>query len=97
MGFDQLQQRAQPLVLHHGSLVDLPNLIEGPIGEVFALVADGDPAIGIVHHRYPLADRRLRGLRWLQDEQHLVILQGQRLGEGALFLPGELVIELVSW
>ena len=35
-------------------------------------------------------------LVWLQDKHYLVILQGQRLGEGALLLPGKGVVEIVA-
>jgi len=37
---DHCQYRAQPLVVGDGTLVDLPNLIEGAVGEFDTVVAD---------------------------------------------------------
>jgi hypothetical protein len=43
---DQVEQG--PLVLGDGGLVDLPDLVEGAMGEVDPIVPDHQPAIGIV-------------------------------------------------
>jgi hypothetical protein len=50
------------------------------------MVDDGDP----------LADRRLGLVSRLQDENYLVVLQRQRLREGALLLPGKRVLQIVA-
>ena len=93
---DQVEQGPQPLVFGDGGLVDLPDLVEGAIGEVDAVVADHQAAVGTVVDGDALADRRLGGLRRLQNEHHLVVLQGQRLGQGAFHAPGEGLIEVVA-
>ncbi len=54
-----------------------------------ALVANRQPAIGVVHHSDPLADCRLGLLDRFQNEEDLVVLRGQRLRQGALLLPGK--------
>jgi len=59
-------------------------------------VGDRKPAIGVVENRYVFVDRGLGWLAWLQNEDHLVVLQGQRLGEAPLFLLGKGVLEIVA-
>ena len=76
---DHCQYRAQPLVLDNRSLIDLSDLIEGAVGQLNTLVADRQPAVGIVDHRDPLADRRRSLVSRFQDEKDLIILQRQRL------------------
>src|SRR5215510_13351603 len=76
---DHRQYRPQPLVVGDGTLVDLAGLVEGAVSELNAVVADRKPAIGIIDDSNPLADRRLSLVAWLQDEDHLVVLQRQRL------------------
>jgi hypothetical protein len=41
-----------------GTLVDLPNLIEGAVSQLNAVIADRQPAIGIVDDSHPFANRR---------------------------------------
>ena len=83
------QYRSQMLVVSDRALVDLANLVEGAVGEFDPVVADRKPAIGVVENGYIFADRRFGRLARLQDEDHFVVLPGQRLGEAALFLPGQ--------
>jgi hypothetical protein len=52
-------------------LLDVPDLVEGAVGEVGALIADGKAPIGIVEHLNPLADRVLGFFRRIENEQHL--------------------------
>ena len=52
---DHRQERRQALVVGNRTLVDMLDLVEGPVGELDALVADRQPAIGIIHHSHPLA------------------------------------------
>ncbi len=96
VSLNHLQQRPQALIFDHGGLVDLPNFVERAIRQILPLEANGDPAIWVVHYRYALAYRRLSRFRRLQDEEHLVVLQRERLGEGAFLLPSELIIKLVE-
>src|ERR1700726_1394639 len=93
---DHCQYRAQPLVVGNRSLVDLLDFIEGPIGEFDAVVTDRQPAVGVVHDGHPLTDRRFCLIAWLKDEEHLVILQGQRPRQGTLLLPGKGIVEIVA-
>ena len=84
------------LVVSDGALIDLANLVEGAVGEVDPVVADHKPAIRVVENGDVLTDRRLGRLARLQNEDHLVVLQGQRLRETALFFPGKRVVQIVA-
>ena len=77
-------------------LIDLANLVEGAIGELDPAMTDGKPAIGVVENRYVLADCGLGRLARLQHEDHLVVLQCQRLRKTALFFPGKRVLQIVT-
>src|SRR6266436_3554514 len=92
---DHRQQRSQPLVVGDRTLVDLSDLVEGTIGQLDTPIADRQPAVGVIDDGYALADRRLGLLARLHDEEHLVVLQGQRLRKGALLLPGKRVLQIV--
>ena len=93
---DEGERGAEPLVLDNRALVDLLYLVEGAVGQRDALVEDRQPAIGMVHHSDPLADRRLGLLDRFQNEEDLVVLQGQRPRQRALLLPGKRVLEIVA-
>src|SRR4249919_1249515 len=68
---------------------------------------DGDPAGAVppagfvlemslpsgVGRRAGAEPQRLGLLAWLQDEDHLVVLQGQRPGQGTFLLPGKGIVE----
>ena len=86
---------AEAFILNDGSLIDLRPLVEGPIGQVHAIVPDRKSAVWIIKDHNPLACQRSCDLIRLQDEQHLVVLQRQIFGDCAIFLPGKGVIEIV--
>jgi hypothetical protein len=52
---DHRQHRPEAPVVGNRALVDLWDLIEGSVGLFGALVADRQPAAGIIHHSNPLA------------------------------------------
>ena len=85
---DHSQNCPQLLVVSDRALVDLANLVEGAVGELDAVMEDRKSAVGVVKDGDPLADRRLGRLARLDDENHFVVLQCQRLREAALLLPG---------
>src|SRR3954463_6977354 len=89
------QNRPQPLVLHHRRLVHPLALVKGPIGKLQALVLDRKSTVGIVEHRDALTGEGPCDVVWLKDEQHVVILQRQAVGDRALLLPGERLVNLV--
>src|SRR6478672_8891313 len=86
---DNGENGAEPLVLDNLGLRDLPQLVEGAVRQLDTFVADRQPAIRIIKHGDPLADRRLGLVGRRENENHLVVLQGQRPRERALFLPGK--------
>src|SRR5271169_3397808 len=75
---DEGERGTELFVLDDRGLRDLANFIKGPIRQLDALIADRQPAVGMVHYRHPLADRCLGGLAWVQDKHYFVVLQGQR-------------------
>jgi hypothetical protein len=83
------QNSAERLVLDDGRLRHLPQLVENPVRKLEALVGDRPAAIGIVANRDPLAAQPARDVARLQNEHHLVGLQGQVLGHGAFLTPRE--------
>src|SRR6478736_1361810 len=86
---DNGENRAEPLVLDNLGLRDLPQLVKGAVSQLDTFVADRQPAIGIIEHGHPLANRRLGLIGRRKNENHLVVLQGQRPRQRALFLPGK--------
>ena len=93
---DEGERGAKLFVLDDRSLRDLANLVEGPIRQFDAAVTDREPTIRIIDDGDPFADRRLGLLARLQNEHYLVVLQGQCLSQGAFFLPGKGVVEIVA-
>jgi hypothetical protein len=83
------------LVLDDRRLRNLPQLVEGGVGQVEPAVEDRQPAVGIVDDRDALAAELAGELVWLDQEHDLVVLQGQVIGDRALFAPGEDVGEIV--
>lgn len=79
-----LQRLAQPLVLHEGAMADPGDPIEGAVGEGGPLVADLDPTIGETEDRHLLADQGPGDVAGLKDEHHPVVLNRERMGDGAL-------------
>src|SRR4051812_15321872 len=75
---DNGENGAEPLVLDNFGLRDLPQFVEGAVSQLDTLVADRQPAIGIIEHGHPLANRRLGLVGRRENENHLVVLQGQR-------------------
>jgi hypothetical protein len=93
---DHRQQWSEALVVDDGGLLDVTDLVEGPIGEVGALVADGQATIGIVDDGHAFADRGLGFLGRIENEHHLVVLKGERLRQRPLDTPGEGVLQTVA-
>jgi hypothetical protein len=56
--YDHLEWGAEPLVLDDGGLIHLADLVEGPVGELLALVADGDLPVRIVDDGHALGRQR---------------------------------------
>src|SRR3954467_5830524 len=75
---DNGENGAEPLVLDNLGLRDLPQFVEGAVRQLDTFVADRQPAIGIIEHAHPLADRRLGLVTRGENENYLVVLQGQR-------------------
>src|SRR3954454_10746053 len=92
---DNGEHGAEPLVLDNLGLRDLPQFVEGAVRQLDTFVADRQPAIGIIEHAHPLADRRLGLVTRGENENYLVVLQGQRPRERALFLPGKGILETI--
>src|SRR6516162_2911259 len=90
---DEGERGAEPFVLDNRALIDLLDLVEGSVGQLDTVVADRKPAIGVIDDGDPLADRRLGRL---QNEEDLVVLQGQRPRQRALLLPGKRVLEILA-
>lgn len=67
------QRRIEVLVLDDRRLVDLPDLVEHPVGEGMLPAADLESAIGIFANLDPLARQRPTDLGGLKDEQRLVV------------------------
>src|SRR6516162_3282092 len=93
---DHCQNCPQLLVVSDRTLVDLANLVEGAVGEFDPVMADRKSAVGVVEDGHVFAARRLGRLARLDDENHFVVLQCQRLGETALLLPGKSVLQIVT-
>ena len=89
------QDGPKPLVLNNRGLVDLLEPIEGPIRQIETRMADRQTAVRVVDHRDTPARQRPRHLIWLEDEEHLVVLQGEIARDGPLLFPGEHVIQPV--
>ena len=93
---DVREDGAEVLVLDNGGLRNLPQLVEGGIGQVEPTVADRQPAVGIIDDGDALAAELASELVWLDQEHDLVVLQGQVIGNRPLFAPGEDVGEIVA-
>jgi hypothetical protein len=70
-------------------------LTDSGVGQVEPTVADRRPAVGIIEDGDALAAEFAGELVWLDQEHEFVVLQGQVIGDRALFAPGEDVGELV--
>ncbi len=92
---DKGENGAEPLVLDNLGLRDLPQLVEGAVSQLDTIVADRQPAIGIIEYAHPLADRRLGLVGRRENENYLVVLQGQRPRERALLLPGKGILQII--
>ena len=75
---DVPEDGTEVFVLDNGSLRNLPQFVEGAVRQLDTVVADRQPAIGIIEYSHPLADRRLSLVTRRENKNHLVILQGQR-------------------
>jgi hypothetical protein len=93
---DEGKSRAKVLILDDRSLRDLPQLVKGGVGQVEPAVTDRQPAVGIIDHGDALAAELAGDLVRFEQEQNLVILQGQAVGDCPLLAPGEDVSEVVA-
>src|SRR4051812_8749198 len=93
---DEGKSRAKVLVLDDRPLRDLRQLVKGGVGQVEPAVADRQPAVGIIDHGDALAAEFAGDLVRFEQEQNLVILQGQAVGNRPLLAPGEDVSEVVA-
>jgi hypothetical protein len=59
------------------------------IGQCAPAIADLEPPIRVVEHRDPVSCQAAGELGGLEQEQHLVVLQGQVTRDRAVLLPGE--------
>ncbi len=96
LGLDMGEDGPQALVLHDVGLRHLADLVEDPVGQVDAAVADFEPPVRVVRHRDPLPLEALGDRRRLQQEQHLVVLEREAVGHGAFLAPREHVVEAVG-
>src|SRR6267378_6566561 len=87
---------AEVLVLDDAGLRNVPQLVKGGVGQVAPAVTDRQPAVGIIDNGDALAAECAGDLVRLQQEQNLVVLQGQAVGNRPLFAPGEDVGEVVA-
>ena len=93
---DVREDGAEVLVLDDGGLRNLPQLVEGGVGQVEPTVADRQPAVGIIDDGDALAAELAGELVWLDQEHDLVVLQGQVIGNRPLLAPGEDIGEIVA-
>ena len=80
------QHGAKPLVLYHGGPVHLLSAVEDPVGQLQALMLDGQPSVRIVDDRDALAGEGTRHLVRLEDEEDLIV--EARAGTGKSFTLG---------
>jgi hypothetical protein len=93
---DLREDGAEVLVLDDRRRRNLPQFVEGDVGQVEPTIADRQPAVGIINHGDALAAELARDLARLQQEQDLIVLQGQVIGNRALFAPGEDIGEVLA-
>ena len=87
---------AEMLVFDDGDLRDLPQLVKGGVRQVEPAVADRQPAVGIIDDGDALAAELAGDRVRLEQEHDLVVLQGQAVGDRALFALGEDVGKVVA-
>jgi hypothetical protein len=92
---DMCQRRAETFIIYNRALRYLTDRVETPIGEFDAIVQNFELAVRIVGDGDPLAPQAACYWRRLQNKNHLVVLQGQALGDCPFLAPGEHIIELV--
>jgi hypothetical protein len=83
------------LVLDDRALRDPANFVENPIRQFDGTVTDCQPTIRIIDDGDPLAVHHLGLFARLQDEDDLVLLQGQRLFRVRSFFTGKGVVEII--
>jgi len=92
---DVREDSAEMLVLDDGCLGNLPQLVEGGVGQIKPAVADCQPAIGIIDNGDALASQLAGDLVRFQQKYDLIVLQGQAVGDRPLFAPSEDVGEVI--
>ena len=93
---DMREDGAEVLVLDDGGLGNLPQLVEGGVGQVEPAVSDRQPAVGIIDDGDALAPELAGDLVRFEQEQNLVILQGQAVGNRPLLALGKDVGEVFA-
>ena len=93
---DMRKYGAEMLVLDDGGLRNLPQLVKGGVRQVASAVADCQPAVGIIDDGDALAAEFAGDRVRLEQKHHLVVLQGQAVGNRPLFAPGEDVGEVIA-
>src|SRR5712691_10658433 len=84
---DMRQDGAEVLVLDDACLCDLAQLVEGRVGQLDPVVLDRQATIGIVDDGDSLAAQATADRGRLEQEEHLVVLQGQTVRDRSLFAP----------
>ena len=82
----KLQRRAQAFVGGDVGRFDVADLVEDAVGQVDALILDGDGAVRVIVDPDPVAPQPLRQFGRLQQIDDPIVLQGQAVGNGALLL-----------
>src|SRR6516165_439352 len=72
---DVREHRPEPLVFDDRRLINLPDLVEDPVGQGPAFMLDGKSTVRIVKHHDALAGEGPGDLARLKHEQHFVILK----------------------
>ncbi len=91
------QHLAQSLVLDNRGLVDFLQPVKGPVGQVDAPMANGQPSIRIIDHRDTLAGEGPCDLARLEKKHHLFVLERQVAGDRPHLLPGKGLVQVVVW
>src|SRR5207302_7453576 len=84
---DMREDGAEVFILDGGSLRNLPQLVEGGVGQVEPAVADRQPAVRIIDNSDAFAAELAGDLVGLEQEDDFVVLQGQAIGNRPLFAP----------
>ena len=96
MLFHHRQCSTQPFVLDNRSRRHGLDLVEHPERQRRAFKLNREPAIRIVHHIDLLACQPTRERRWIEQQHHPVVMQGQVVGDRPHLPPGQDLIQIVG-